>query len=507
MAETPDEELSKNLKAARKKARNFVMVLKGTRLVGLIVSKKSIKAGEKAAAKAEFKGNAFVEGVVVGEGAELVFKIQGAPGGEPGVKIAQFKDFVDEQAGMKIKPRFEMVSELQVVDENEEEGSENEEDEGGNVPNAPPPPQSKGNEVPPAPIAPPPPQSKGNEVPPAPPAPPPPTQNKGNDVPPSPPPAPPSSPTDEMKGLIAAMNKLSDQIKDAAAKNPNQKGELLKHVAAFQAQAKSGDAQGAKASLLAVGTLLKQLSGTSPVTPPPAPPVAPSPPESSSQVPPAPTPPSPPESSSQVPPAPTPPPPDRAAVDWEREFARIEPRYLEALKTSTSDAASKLRVVFTYATEQAEARAFDKALGALKRLEPLLDAVQQAPSGGPAGEIEKGIVEKRKFMLTRMKAIPGEIQPSLNKLKDAITREVPEENADELAKAIESALKDFYAQIQEEIDDAINAGNSKILAGLKNRVLGNQLIEHLYTNPLAEGAAFRDSLIDALDEIEQKLAS
>ena len=442
MADPADKELADGLKGAKKKARNFAIILKGTKVVHLIVQKKSIKAGDLAGGKSEFGGNAVLQGVCQGDGADLVFKMIGEPGTEPPVKIAQFKELITEKTDLKIKPCFEMVLSLDPIDEKEEDESEAEDA----VPKAVVPPPAP----PPAPAA--------EAV---------------------PPPAP--APADLMKQLVAAMNKMGDGIKAAVVAVPARKTELLTQVAGFQTQVKAADADAAKASLLAVGKLIKEMTGAAPAAPPPPAAAAPVPPP-------------------VAPPAPEP----SKGAQWEKAFAEMEPRYLEALKSAPGDAASKLRVVFTYATEQAEAGQFDKALASLKRLEPLIAEALASPGKTP--EIAAGTVEKRKFLLTRFKQIPGEIRPEVNKLKASIAREVPDEDPDELGSAIEASLQSFYDEIQDEIDKAINSGDMKVMSGLKGRVMKNELISHLFDNPLTDGSKFRESLIGALEEVEAKLA-
>lgn len=461
MADPADKDLYNGLKAAKKKPRNFAIILKGAKVLHLIVQKKPIKVGELQAAKVEFGGNAILRGICQGDGAEMVFQMVGEPGSEPPIKNAQFKEIVAEKTDLKIKPRFEMVAEVAEVDDSEEEMLEGEEEDSSSAETVPPPP-------------PPPPTAKA----------------PSEEAPPAPPPPPEAPAGDALKQLVATMNKLSDGIKSAVAASPDRKAELLQQVAAFQSQIKAADAAGAKTSLLAVGKLIKEMAGGTapPVSPPPPPPLGPS----------ATTPP--------VPPPPPPAPGKDPGEAWNKAFQDVEPRYLDALKTISSDAASKLRVVFTYATEQAEAGQFDKALAALKRLEPMLAEALANPTGATP-EIAAGTVEKRKFLVTRFQQIPNEIRPEVNKLKASIARDVPDEDSEELAAAIEESLQDFYDELQDEIDKAINAGDMKLINGLKNRVMQNALLAHLSDNPMTDGTKFRESLLTALDEVEQKLAS
>ena len=239
MADVLDEDLELGLKQAKKKPRNFALVIKGSKALKLIVQKKPIKAGEVQAAKAEAKGTGFYKGVCQGDGGlEMVFKLVGE---EPSVKTVQFKELIAEQTGLTIKPRFELVSELAEVDDEAEE-------------------------------------SEGSEV--------------SSEDAPLPPTAPPPPPTGEqpqdaeaaIKKLMAAMNQLSAPIKAAVAANPARRDEVVGLVGKFQQQAKDKQVDLAKATLLALGKIVKELAdggaGGAPPTAPPtstAPPTAPPP--------------------------------------------------------------------------------------------------------------------------------------------------------------------------------------------------------------------------------------
>ena len=73
-------------------------------------------------------------------------------------------------------------------------------------------------------------------------------------------------------------------------------------------------------------------------------------------------------------------------------------------------------------------------------------------------EIPSGIVAKRKFLIERWQKIPPQINANLKALKDAIAREMPSEDAEELTKLSEEYLDEFYGEMKEAIDDDINSG-------------------------------------------------
>jgi hypothetical protein len=124
-----------------------------------------------------------------------------------------------------------------------------------------------------------------------------------------------------------------------------------------------------------------------------------------------------------------------------------------------------------------------------------------------SAEIPKGIVEKRKFLLTRWRQLPVDLRPEVENFKAAVEQAVPEEDPDELGDAIEEALQAFYDELQDEIDRAINAGDMGVIKGLKSRVSAHPLVKHLVENPMVSGTGFQSLLIEALEEMEAKLAA
>jgi hypothetical protein len=65
----------------------------------------------------------------------------------------------------------------------------------------------------------------------------------------------------------------------------------------------------------------------------------------------------------------------------------------------------------------------------------------------------------------------------------------------------------MFDEIQDEIDASINSGDTKAISGLRNRVIADSLIGHLAKNPLIDGSSFQKLVLDALGEVENKLAS
>lgn len=115
-----DKDLQKSLQQARKKARNFAIVAKGTSCLQLLVSKKPLKAGELQEAKKACKGTEIIKGVCAGDGADLVFRVAE----KPSVTEVKLKVWIREQTGLNLKARFEVVSEVaEINDEEPDEGT------------------------------------------------------------------------------------------------------------------------------------------------------------------------------------------------------------------------------------------------------------------------------------------------------------------------------------------------------------------------------------------------
>src|SRR4051794_38158547 len=97
-----DEDLLDGLQQARKKKpRYYALFGKGADVVGLIVQKKNINDGAVQKAKAECKGTVVIQGVCVGEGAELTFEVLGA---EPSITTKKVKDFIQARTELNLKP-------------------------------------------------------------------------------------------------------------------------------------------------------------------------------------------------------------------------------------------------------------------------------------------------------------------------------------------------------------------------------------------------------------------
>ena len=117
-----DTESKKFLEEVKKgKARKFVMICKGVKILSMFVYKKGTVEKYKKQAKQEGKGQ-FYHGVVNGKGLEIAFNLSSSDGfDKPPGKELILKDFLKTEADMKFKPSYQIVTDLPEVDESDDD--------------------------------------------------------------------------------------------------------------------------------------------------------------------------------------------------------------------------------------------------------------------------------------------------------------------------------------------------------------------------------------------------
>lgn len=128
-----------------------------------------------------------------------------------------------------------------------------------------------------------------------------------------------------------------------------------------------------------------------------------------------------------------------------------------------------------------------------------------------------GLVEKRKFLVTRWQQLVSDLDVELKTLCGAIPDLVPYENPSEIEAGVNNALKpflqDLVSRINDAVDVSINAGDGKYAAvaaavgQVREVCRGNELMAALRENTLAAGAGFEAAVESALTEIEGKLTA
>lgn len=116
-----DDESQSALEQVKKgKPRRFVLLIKGAKILSLVVYKKGSLANFKKQAKEQGTGE-LIHGVVGGKGQNIVFQLAAADGftDEPTTPV-KLKEFVNAASGENFKPKWELVAELTpVLDEDD----------------------------------------------------------------------------------------------------------------------------------------------------------------------------------------------------------------------------------------------------------------------------------------------------------------------------------------------------------------------------------------------------
>ncbi len=203
---------------------------------------------------------------------------------------------------------------------------------------------------------------------------------------------------------------------------------------------------------------------------------------------------------------------DAAKEEWNRRHEKARLAAVKVLKAGLGDS-DKIRAVLSFAQGKAETGDYAAALRALNSLEKLLVRAIKDKTGGGKDDIAAGIVEKRKFLITRWQKVPAEVKVELGNLKTAIAVNVPDEDPDELCGAIETSLDELIGEIQSAIDASIGAGDPgyatalKTIEQQKQKVQNHEIVQLLKKTPLISGERFEASVFSALDEVRDALAA
>lgn len=460
------------------KPRFFLLVCKGPKVKYLKVKKKPIKNNEiTEAKKLGYKGDSYI-GVLNGKGMDLVFNLAVSDGyqAEP-VKEKILKDFLEEHAELKCKPSFAIVATPPEIPFDEEDldhpliarflglsekvssvldANPNAEAEikqltseirtllqdgefntaepkigqfdarleellrgesSSSTPNVPPPP--------------PPPQPSSNVPPPPPPPPPPPSGT------------PKPVDNDALKAkLQEALNKLVPRLKDLVTKFPERKVELLTPVAQIKNQLNEGDLQNARQGILDMGKLLNSITEQSANTGN----------ESNNQ--------SNDQSSSN----------DPLKQKYEEKLAAVKARFDEAISQMIGDS-SKYRAAMAMATENGDAKVYEKAILILDRLAQAIERDFEA-GGKETDVIRKGIVAEQtakleEYFRQRAGVAQNETAKEVAKIEQGL-QEVPDEDPADLAKEILAYLNETYDRATEDLVALVRKGDKEaILEGVK----------------------------------------
>jgi hypothetical protein len=173
--------------------------------------------------------------------------------------------------------------------------------------------------------------------------------------------------------------------------------------------------------------------------------------------------------------------------EWLKTFARIEPRYLEVIKTHPENEA-KLRFIMTAASDLAGEEKFGEAIARISMLTPLLKP--NAEGSAPVRFGYKGIVAYRKSLVKLRHAI-SIVNTQIQGLKRAIPAH--DSNETQLADDLVEALTAITDRFNEAVDDAMSTSENEdtpITRQLaeefgifSSEVETNSLILHVDSNP------------------------
>jgi hypothetical protein len=217
----------------------------------------------------------------------------------------------------------------------------------------------------------------------------------------------------------------------------------------------------------------------------------------------------------------SPKPSDAAAIQtgaekWQQRLAQLEPRYHEALDQAGNDYVKKLRVLFTYATEQAEAKQYVKALAALDRLEPLLQEAEAeiaAEADAAVDELIKtGAEDFDAFRecLSRWNEACRDVRRQIEELKAAALETYPDAGAavarlDEVFEGLdwwlERQLGRGLAAPSAEQRYSIATEVRALADEYAEIVASNPMIEHADANPFGVTVRIEETLREPLEEM------
>ncbi len=488
------DDTEKFLEDAKKgKPRSFLLVCKGAKVRYLAVRKKPVKKAElNEAKKLGYKGDAYF-GIITGKGMELIFNLPREEYDAEPVKDKVLKDFLEEHAGLKAKPSFQLVDTLpaipfddedlkhpliakfmkldgaisQVLDKRPDAESELVQrvteirgllqdadfDAAGPkidglvtrikellalTPSSQPTDTGGGN------------------------------ANQGE---------PAVEPEVMRAKLQDALNKLVPQLKQFVAANPERKVEMLTPVAAIKQQIEQGQFDAARQGLLAVGKLLKEA-------------VAKSPGRENNHV---------------------------EREQYQAKLAALQPRYAEALAKMLGDT-GKFKAIMAYAQEQSDAGVFANGIKALDRLAPLIDQALSGAVGKETDIIPENVVaDRKKFVASRWQEMVRRVNEEIDKLRDpALFPGADPDEVDEISNLLTAAVHEFTDDLNAAILGVSQSSSEnlkpielaqKTIENYRTLIPSHPIIKHLSATKASVGVNVdvERTMLEALDELASHL--
>jgi hypothetical protein len=170
----------------------------------------------------------------------------------------------------------------------------------------------------------------------------------------------------------------------------------------------------------------------------------------------------------------------------------------------------RLRVMWDFAEGKAQNGAYDSAMKAMLKIgeEGLFARIRELQAAASGKPVSNKLVEQRKFLLTRWQQIPAELAGHVSDLQDGLGAQFPNENtAGDIAK-LNGYLKTLLARLQDQIDKVIGGGANDIsLDAVRKEIDQDDVLSCLGKYPLGDGHAFRETILQAVEEVETHMAA
>jgi flagellar biosynthesis regulator FlbT len=468
------DETKELLEQAKKgKARKFVMITKGTEVISLVVFKKGSAAQKIKEAKEEGRGTPCY-GIITGRGMDINFRLAIDEGFEKApVKTLSLKKFLEDEADFKCKPLFEIVKSHDVLldeddplharfiklqpeamaacDRHPERAEaigalctkigkllENEDTKAAEA-------EIVGLEN----LL----KSLGGEHPE-------PTVPVPEDAPATT--APNSQSLDVQKTQLAeSLKKLKPAIDRAIEVAPGRKSELFQSMTQIAGEIKQGKVDEAKSNILSLGKLVKGLIEQQAAAP------------------------------ASVSSGPDP------KVTYQALVDKLEPLLNEARKANP-DKSNALLNLWNYATDQGTDGNYKNANTALEKLETAINtALAQAPQkdtdrfGIREGLVAEKVAELERYLSDQVAAAKAQSHANVEAIEQAIEAQVPDEDAAEIALAVELEVDDLYEQVKASLDSVLGSHDGqRVLNEIekwRKTVAASPVVELLKTTKQAFG--------------------
>jgi hypothetical protein len=192
----------------------------------------------------------------------------------------------------------------------------------------------------------------------------------------------------------------------------------------------------------------------------------------------------------------------------QQRIQKMEPALLKAVKANPNKGTALMNV-WNFA--QGKAEAGDTA-AATKALDGLEKAIRDALAAAPKTDAERhgireGIVKERKaelekFFVARVKEAQAKSATQIGSVEKAIAEQVPDEDAGELAGAIQQEVENLYGEVRDALNKSLNTEDGdQVLRAVetwRKQVADNPLVQHL-----AKAKGDLGAEADVLDDFEE----